>query len=145
MDFKLYEIPANIKNAIYFLVDNNEVVYVGKTKNGIKRITQHTNKNFNSFGFIEYKENELDYYEDFYIMKYQPKYNNTYSCYRASLNGCYSKLSSKIRKYINIFEFANYIEKEKIDIKKFKNISTITKKDFEYIKEKLNKEYGVSQ
>ncbi len=143
MDFKIYEIPANVKNAIYFLIDKDKVVYVGKTKNGLKRLTQHTKKTFDKFGFIEYKEEELDYYEDFYIMKYQPKYNHRYSVYRSCVTGVYSTLSAKIRKYMSVFDFITYAKDNEIELKYFKDILTITKKDFEYLKAELNKKYGV--
>lgn len=143
MDIKLYEVPTNIKNAIYLLVHDDKVVYVGKTRNGIKRISEHSKKVFEKVGFIECKENELDYYEDFYIMKYQPLYNRTYSCYRMTLKSAYSKLGEVIKRNMNIFEFTQYLESKNIKIDKFKEVLTITKNDFKVVYKELNgKEYA---
>lgn len=144
MEFQIYEIPMKIKNAIYLLIDDDEIVYVGKTQNGLKRIVQHTNKKFNKFGFIEFDQNELDYYEDFYIMKYQPKYNDRYSCIRMSVNSSYNQLSVVIKREINIKQYISYLESNNIEILNFKNIPTITKQDYSLIKNKLNKKFGVS-
>ena len=144
MEFKTYEIPGGIQNAIYFLVNNDEVIYVGQTKNGLKRILQHGDKVFNKYSFIEKPIEELDYWEDYYIMKYQPKYNNSYNHNRLSLNSAYNQLKYYVKSYINMFEFPEYIEKKGIEIKMFKNVPTITKEDFKYIIEQLEKEYGAS-
>lgn len=63
---------------IYFLIKKNEIVYVGKTKIGYKRILQHSNnKDFDSFNFIECLEKELDSLETYFILKYNPKYNKS--------------------------------------------------------------------
>ena len=145
MEFKTYEIPGGIQNAIYFLINNDEVIYVGQTKNGLKRILQHGDKFFNKYSFIEKPIEALDYWEDYYIMKYQPKYNNSYNHNRLSLNSAYNQLKYYVKSYINMFEFPEYIEKKGIEIKMFKNVPTITKEDFKYIIEQSEKEYGVSQ
>lgn len=68
-------IPIRNKSLIYFLINNDDVVYVGQTKNGLYRPFSHRNKDFNRVEIIECKENELDLLEDYYILKYQPIYN----------------------------------------------------------------------
>ena len=130
MKFKTYEIPAGIQNAIYILFNNDDIVYVGQTTNGIRRILQHGDKIFDKFAFIEKLLEELEYWEDYYIMKYQPKYNNSYNHNRLSLNSVYHQLKHHVKGYINILELPEYIEKKGIEIKKFKNIPTITKEEF---------------
>lgn len=145
MNFKVYEIPNGIKNAVYFLINDNEVVYVGKTSNGLKRIMQHNKKTFNKYSFFECDKEKLDFYEDYYIMEYQPKYNKRYNCYRISINSAYSKLSNIITNDMNIFEFARYIENNNIELKKFKGTSTIKKDDFNNIKKQLEKEYKIKK
>lgn len=139
MELKTYEIPNNVESGIYLLINDEEVVYVGQTKNGLRRIMQHNNKVFNKYSFIETSLDELDYYEDIYIMKFQPKYNNFYSYYRISIDSAYRQLKHCIKKELNIKQFKEYIEDNKIEIKKFKNYLTITKDEFYYIKEKLEK------
>lgn len=144
MEFKTYEIPAGIQNAIYILFNNDNIVYVGQTTNGVRRILQHGDKIFNKFAFIEKPLEELEYWEDYYIMKYQPKYNNSYNHNRLSINSAYNQLKKYMKECVNIIEFPEYIKKKNIEIKKFKNIPTITKEEFKKINEELQKDYGVS-
>lgn len=61
---------------IYFLIQDNEVVYVGQTTRGLSRVYNHIqDKHFTKIYIIECDEDELDYWEDFYIFKYKPIYN----------------------------------------------------------------------
>lgn len=72
---------------IYFLIDSsNEVVYVGKTTHGYSRPFDHIHdKLFEKIAVLRCDESELDYFEDKFIMKYQPKYNKQVSlCSRKS-------------------------------------------------------------
>jgi hypothetical protein len=67
------DIPKTV--FVYFLLDGDEVVYVGQTKNGMSRPLQHTDKVFDSIYVIYCDVSELDYLEDKYMTKYRPKYN----------------------------------------------------------------------
>lgn len=82
---------------IYFLVDNEEVVYVGQTKNGITRPFEHCkNKKFDAVYLLPVAEKDLDQLEGIYILKYAPKYNgkiNNTHCYP------YSKIKTILRSY----------------------------------------------
>ena len=62
---------------VYFLVKNKEVVYVGKSDRGMIRINEHsyTEKDFDSFYFVNCKLEKLKNMENYYILKYKPKYN----------------------------------------------------------------------
>lgn len=61
---------------IYFLLDKNEVVYVGKTTQGISRPFHHkSSKKFDQIKIIYFESDKLDEMEDFFIKKYKPKYN----------------------------------------------------------------------
>lgn len=61
---------------IYFLLDNNKIVYVGKSLSPEKRINSHiSDKNFDSYSVIRCKECELNSLEKEYILKFLPKYN----------------------------------------------------------------------
>lgn len=66
---------------VYFLLKNDEVVYVGKTVTGLIRIHTHTaDKDFTHYCFINCKEltdEELLCLETKYILKYEPKLNRT--------------------------------------------------------------------
>jgi len=142
MEFNIYEIPGGVQTAVYLLFDNDEVIYVGQTTYGLKRLFQHGDKKFNKFAFIEKPLEELEYWEDYYIMKYQPKYNFAYNHYRLSLYTVYNQLKYYMKEHINIIELPEYIEKKGIEIKKFKNTSTITKTDFKKLNEELEKDFG---
>ena len=69
---------------IYFLIKDNEIVYVGKSTNVFSRVTAHTyGKDFDSFNYElypDYSKNELLEIESEYIAKFTPKYNKTISC-----------------------------------------------------------------
>ena len=69
-------IPIYKKEFIYFLINNSEVVYVGKTLEGLFRPLSHKNKIYDSINII-YNSNHilLEILEDYYINKYKPKYN----------------------------------------------------------------------
>ena len=64
---------------IYFLLKDNEVVYVGQTKSGLDRPFQHKDKDFDMVKILPCDESELNEMEDFYILKYEPKYNKFFS------------------------------------------------------------------
>jgi hypothetical protein len=62
---------------IYFLIRNNEIVYVGQTKQGIPRIFQHFNtKEYDSYSVCKCNEDELNELEAHYIIKLHPIYNS---------------------------------------------------------------------
>lgn len=71
------DIPTSF---IYFLTDeDDEVVYVGKTSNGMSRIQTHKKegvKQFSKVYALLCEEEELDELEKFYIQKYRPIYNS---------------------------------------------------------------------
>jgi hypothetical protein len=61
---------------IYFLYDNNELVYIGKSTNIHIRINTHRkNKQFDSYSILKCCEDDLKIYERILINKYLPKYN----------------------------------------------------------------------
>ena len=63
---------------IYFLMKDNNLVYIGKSNNGILgRINSHIkDKDFDSAYYTAISSEELlDEYEKKYIVKYKPKYN----------------------------------------------------------------------
>lgn len=79
MEFKeknTINIPTNYKTFVYFLIKNNEVIYVGQTNNNLCRPFSHKNKDFDRVEIMLCRKEDLDFLEDKYILKYKPKYNN---------------------------------------------------------------------
>lgn len=89
---------------VYFLINKNKIVYVGKTTNGIHRIKEHTkDKKFDSFYYIRCTMEELLDVESENIYAYKPKYNKHISAgyrYDRKANRFYSKESEIARKLL---------------------------------------------
>lgn len=79
-------IPRLPNSFVYFLLDDEEVVYVGKTKNGIVRPLSHFDKKFTDIKIIPVPEEKLSHEEEYYISKYSPKYNKVMKYYVSALN-----------------------------------------------------------
>jgi len=63
-------------SGVYFLLDEDEIVYVGRSSNCYDRIASHTkNKVFDSFYIYKASQEECLWLEPMYIMKFQPIYN----------------------------------------------------------------------
>lgn len=97
---KAIPIPILRSSFIYFLLLDENVVYVGQTKTGISRPLSHeNNKMFNSIKIIECDKEELDYLEDKYIAKYKPVYNGTIEY---ALNYSIERVHKKISKRFSL-------------------------------------------
>lgn len=135
------DVPKYKNSFVYFLLDNNEVVYIGKTIQGLARPLSHTDKIFNSIKIMYCAEEDLDYYENIYILKYTPIYNKQVN-YKA--NYSFSMVKDLIRKNTSLKKF------NKTDFKKitkslginscvYYNVEIITVEEYEkiynYIKE----------
>lgn len=122
------------KIGIYFLIRNNDIVYIGQTKKGIERITKHfKNKDFDSYYFYSCDLKHLDILEALNIMFYKPKYNK-------SLNDnffTFNSIKNILKKYFfitaTIKKIKFFINISKIKIFYFDNIEYIENKDFEKI------------
>ena len=73
-------IPLGTQVGIYFLIKDEEVVYVGQSIEIFRRIGKHRNegKDFDSFAFIECEKSELDKLEAKYITALAPELNWTF-------------------------------------------------------------------
>lgn len=60
---------------IYFLLQGDEVVYVGQTTTGLSRPFAHQDKEFDYIKALPFPHEKLDEAEDYYISKYKPIYN----------------------------------------------------------------------
>lgn len=72
--------PAVSAVGVYFLIREEEIVYVGQSNNIHARISYHmqcTNKKFDSFSYINVPLERLNNVESHYIEKFEPEYNRT--------------------------------------------------------------------
>lgn len=71
--------PIRLKRVVYFLISCDEIVYVGKSIDGLSRVYTHFKNGrytFDSYWYIEcLEEKELKSLEMQYIKEFQPKYN----------------------------------------------------------------------
>jgi len=67
---------ALMRPAIYFLLHENAIVYVGKALMPLARLASHMNvKTFDSFTLFPCPKEHLDLFEAYYLFKFRPKYN----------------------------------------------------------------------
>lgn len=119
---------------IYFLIENGIVVYVGKTENGKWRIKQHKNqKKYDDVYIIKCNFDDLMELEDYYMMKYKPKYNIMYNTTRKNIMNAYNEVRRKFS--VGIIELIEYIKNNNIKIEKFNNVESIKYLDYLKIKE----------
>lgn len=112
-DNKEYYIDTNLNDlqfintrkikGLYFLYQNETLIYIGKSINIVFRIGQHLSddhKMFNSFKILEVKESIQDFelleLESAFINKYKPIYN-------------IQKNKNRIKDSKDIFEFPNVL------------------------------------
>jgi len=121
------KIPNYKNSLIYFFVKENEVVYVGQTRNNIGRPLSHKDKDYDTI-YIKYCEvDELDSLEDKYIIKYRPKYNK--EC-NGTIRYGLRKVKQKIIKELKIRNF-NFDDLKQI-INQL-NIKTVVLNGIEFI------------
>lgn len=129
------EIKLPQKCFVYFLIKNEVVVYVGQTKNGLIRPLSHKNKEYDTLKIINCKNNELNTIEDFFIKKYNPKYNK-----KINSSSDYSLITAKkkLRLYFNtneitLFTIKKIITELNITTYKYYKITYISKEDLKKI------------
>jgi hypothetical protein len=67
--------PWEKASGVYFLLDGNEVVYVGQAVNVYSRIGQHIDKRFYRYAFVPCPVDALDILESLYIHLLRPRFN----------------------------------------------------------------------
>lgn len=68
---------------IYFLLEKQEIVYIGQSMRPYTRVTSHAQEEkikFDSYHITPCEEDKLDEKESHYIFKYAPKYNKRMNC-----------------------------------------------------------------
>lgn len=68
-------LPWMKSSGVYFLLDGNEVVYVGQSVCVYSRIGQHIDKRFDRYAFVPCAIDALDKLESLYIHCLRPKLN----------------------------------------------------------------------
>lgn len=68
-------LPWTHATGVYFLLDGDDVVYVGQSRNVYSRISSHSAKNFNRYAFVPCAVEALDKLESLYIHLLRPKLN----------------------------------------------------------------------
>ncbi|EET8237114.1 hypothetical protein FC219_002277 [Escherichia coli] len=68
-------LPWKHATGVYFLLDGDDVVYVGQSRNVYSRISSHPAKNFNRYAFVPCAVEALDKLESLYIHLLRPKLN----------------------------------------------------------------------
>jgi hypothetical protein len=94
--YKMPNIGLNTGPCVYFLCDQNKVVYVGQAVEGTKRIPQHVGqKKFSVVYYIRVPQGELDTIEGALIALLQPKYNKNGYVMTASKEETLAELNIK--------------------------------------------------
>ena len=122
-------------SGIYFLLLDDEIVYIGQTTKGFARMIKHIeNKKFNFFTYIELPKEQLNLIEIINIIKYKPIYNKQTFSYidrplETMINICNNLFGFKIHNNKNLVEnhIISMIQDKKIYpyIVKFQNRNKI--------------------
>lgn len=74
-------IDATKNYLIYFLIKNDDVVYVGQTTQNLLRPFSHKDKDFDTVKILYQSQDKkaLNKIEEFFIKKYNPKYNRVFN------------------------------------------------------------------
>jgi hypothetical protein len=77
-------IPLRRNSAVYFLLRDGDVIYVGQSSDVMARISRHRRegKQFDSFAYMECEPEELDRLESLYINAFVPPENLTFGNHR---------------------------------------------------------------
>jgi hypothetical protein len=72
-------LPWEKSSGVYFLVQDQEVVYVGQSVNVYSRIAQHVDKKFDKYAFVPCEAELLDRLESLYIHTLKPRFNGNFN------------------------------------------------------------------
>ena len=70
-------LPWKEATGVYFLIDADEIVYVGQSVNIYSRISTHWDKKFDRYAYVPCEPETLDRLESLYIHFLSPKINKT--------------------------------------------------------------------
>ena len=124
------------KCVVYALWDNEEIVYIGKTTQLGQRITTHARtKEFTHYSTYQCEDElQMGILEDELILEYQPKYNLVIGSEYESLKQFRERIRSiseehKYNSKYYIPKIRNVLEENNIEIRSFRGVSVINKRD----------------
>lgn len=138
-------IPKYQNTFIYFLLKQNEVVYVGQTKKGLIRPLTHKDKEYDTIKILYCDIKDLDILEDRYIKKYSPYYNKAVNY---SVNYSLHRARNKIRaifddKTFNLPRLKKIVKELNIKIYVIDGTPYIDVDDFSKIVKYIKEQKGV--
>ena len=68
-------VPWTKTSGVYFLIDGEQIIYVGQSVNVYERVPQHTDKKFDRFAFVPCSVGALNMLESLYIHCFRPPRN----------------------------------------------------------------------
>lgn len=87
------KVPEHEQVFIYYLLKDDEVVYVGQTTQGLTRPFHHDGgKDFDEVRIVHCEPNQLNVFESVAIEKYRPIYNKSAGVSDCSLNSARTKV-----------------------------------------------------
>ena len=72
---KVFQVPSG--SAVYFLIKNGLVVYVGQSPNVFSRLARHSIRDYDSIGILPAPADQLLKLEQYWIAALKPEYNET--------------------------------------------------------------------
>lgn len=127
-------VPVINRPIIYFLMDEEEVVYVGQSKIGLSRPFSHRDKQYTKLQVLECEEKDLDYLESKYIQKYKPKYNTHVGQFWFSFQRARNTVRKDTElKSFNLTDLRFLIKKMEINTEVFDNLLYLTNNDMRRI------------
>ncbi|AUR91998.1 GIY-YIG nuclease superfamily protein [Vibrio phage 1.168.O._10N.261.52.A10] len=101
------------ESMIYFLIRDEEIVYVGQTRNLSQRLSHHSNKVFDRYNYIIVSSDYADITESVYIHAINPEYNSDMTHHAAKFKTREKRAPHGIDSIINMLcEFMDKNEKQ---------------------------------
>jgi len=72
-------LPWARSTGVYFLIDADEIVYIGQSVNVYARIAQHSDKTFDRYAYIPCEADVMDRLESLYIHCFRPRMNGNFN------------------------------------------------------------------
>lgn len=68
--------PIHVISGVYFLIKGDEIVYIGRSYDCVRRVTRHPRDWFDSYAVLECQDaDKISRLEVQYIQKFSPRYN----------------------------------------------------------------------
>ena len=130
MEFDIILENSKSNYIVYFLLLDDEIVYIGSSKAGLTRAYNHNNICFERVGVIYCNETNYKQLESEYIIKYKPKYNKRVIGGAISLQGAKTRLKKTINPNFNMRLLKNIIKTLSIETFDVNDIFYISNDDY---------------